>query len=100
MTALEDFGEMDRECLENLLESVRVDARLNFIGRIGARQEILRVLRNRLYIENHLKNFPQVRKISTHKDQRSANKKTSVYCWPFKNWDDALVQYPCQRQTI
>jgi hypothetical protein len=60
-TGLDDFGEdalIHR--LEILLESFRVDAHLNFIGRIVVYNDILRVLRNRLRLVDDRKRHPEI----------------------------------------
>jgi hypothetical protein len=49
---LDDFGEDDfREPLGRLLESCWRDARLNMIGNIALRSDVLRILRNRLLLQ-------------------------------------------------
>jgi len=48
---LDDFGDGDfREPLGRLLESCWRDARLNVIGTIALRSDVLRILRNRLLL--------------------------------------------------
>src|SRR5438874_12215854 len=49
---LNDFGDGDfREPLGRLLESCWRDARLNVIGNIALRSDVLRILRNRLLLQ-------------------------------------------------
>ncbi|HET7227218.1 MAG TPA: sulfotransferase [Chthoniobacterales bacterium] len=55
-TGLHDFGDGDfREPLARLLESCWRDARLNVIGNIALRSDVLRILRNRLFLQRDLR---------------------------------------------
>src|SRR6266446_1388106 len=58
---LDDFGDGDfREPLARLLESCWRDARLNVIGNIALRSDILRILRNRLLLQRDLRLHPEI----------------------------------------
>ncbi len=60
-TGLNDFGNEDfMERLAVLINSLNNEGRLTTIGRISAKETISRYLRNRLLIENHLKNHPEI----------------------------------------
>jgi hypothetical protein len=60
-TELEDFGgEEFRRGLGRLVDSLNEDAHLNVLGRIGARTTLLSNLRNRLQLQDHRKQHPQV----------------------------------------
>src|ERR1700757_2150453 len=51
-TGLDDFGPGDFfEPLSRLLESCQQEARLNFVGRMALRSDLLRMLSNRLLLE-------------------------------------------------
>src|SRR4051812_26167795 len=51
-TGLDDFGPGDFfEPLSRLLESCQREARLNFVGRIALRSDLVRMLSNRLFLE-------------------------------------------------
>ena len=59
--ALDDFGDGDfREPLARLLESCWRDARLNVIGNIALRSDVLRILRNRLFLQRDRQLHPQI----------------------------------------
>src|SRR5437764_12254127 len=58
---LDDFGDGDfREPLARLLESCWRDARLNVIGNIALRSDVLRILRNRLLLQRDLRLHPEI----------------------------------------
>jgi hypothetical protein len=58
---LDDFGDGDfREPLDRLLESCWRDARLNVIGNIALRSDVLRILRNRLLLQRDLSLHPEI----------------------------------------
>lgn len=60
-TNLDDFGDGDfREPLERLLESCWRDARLNTIGNIALRSDVLRILRNRLWLQRDRSLYPEI----------------------------------------
>lgn len=60
-THLDNFGnESFREPLRLLIESLRAEARLNFMGRLAARQDLLRLLINRLLIEEDRRQNPGI----------------------------------------
>jgi hypothetical protein len=58
---LDDFGDGDfREPLGHLLESCWRDARLNAIGTIALRSDVLRILRNRLLLQRDRSLHPEI----------------------------------------
>ena len=58
---LNDFGDGDfREALGRLLESCWRDARLNAIGTIALRSDVLRILRNRLLLQRDRSLHPEI----------------------------------------
>ncbi len=58
---LNDFGDGDfREALGRLLESCWRDARLNVIGNIALRSDVLRILRNRLLLQRDRSLHPEI----------------------------------------
>ena len=58
---LDDFGDGDfREPLGHLLESCWRDARLNAIGSIAPRSDVLRILRNRLLLQRDRSLHPEI----------------------------------------
>jgi hypothetical protein len=58
---LDDFGDGDfREPLGRLLESCWRDARLNVIGNIALRSDVLRILRNRLLLRRDRRLHPEI----------------------------------------
>ena len=58
---LSDFGDGDfREPLGRLLESCWQDARLNVIGNIALRSDVLRILRNRLLLQRDRSLRPEI----------------------------------------
>jgi hypothetical protein len=60
-TGLADFGDQTfREPLRRLLESMEAEARLNPLGRVAARQDLIRLLVNRLRMEADRKAHPQI----------------------------------------
>ena len=60
-TALEDFGDPSfREPLNRLLKSLDSDARMNFMGRLAARHDVIRLLTNRLRMEEDRKRNPEI----------------------------------------
>jgi Sulfotransferase family len=60
-TRLEDFGEEDfREPLRMVLQGLQDEARLTFIGRIAAREDIVGLLTNRLRLQEDGKRQPQI----------------------------------------
>src|SRR3954466_7281313 len=61
-TGLDDFGPGDFfEPLSRLLESCQREARLNFIGKIALRSDIIRMLSNRLLLERDRHLHPTIR---------------------------------------
>src|SRR3954471_21233612 len=61
-TGLDDFGPGDFfEPLSRLLESCQREARLNFIGKIALRSDIIRMLSNRLRLEQDRHLDPAIR---------------------------------------
>ncbi len=61
LTGLDDMGEPSfYEPLTVLLQSIETDARLNLIGRICFRSDILRMLCNRLCVQQERKSHPQI----------------------------------------
>jgi hypothetical protein len=60
-TGLDDAGdESFHRAFEVLLESLESDAHLNFIGRICAHSDILRLLCNRLLLKEYRRRYPQI----------------------------------------
>ena len=60
-TGLDDFGdEAFREPFERVVRSLDGEARLNLIGRIAARQDLLRLLSNRLRMIDDGKRHPEI----------------------------------------
>ena len=60
-TALEDFGGLSfREPLGRLLESLDSEARLNLMGRLATRHDVIRLLTNRLRMEEDRKRNPEI----------------------------------------
>lgn len=60
-TGLGDFGdEAFREPFERVVRSLDGEARLNLIGRIAARQDLLRLLSNRLRMIDDAKRHPEI----------------------------------------
>jgi len=60
-TGLEDFGDgAFREPLALVVRSLDTEARLNLIGRIAARQDILRLLSNRLKMVEDARRHPEI----------------------------------------
>ncbi len=60
-TGLNDFGdERFLEPLTILVDSLERESRLTTLGRISVRETIGRYLRNRLYIQEHLKKHPEI----------------------------------------
>jgi len=58
---LESFGEPDFEpAMRSLLSACDSEARLNLIGRLALRSDVLRVLRNRLQLERDRQLHPQI----------------------------------------
>src|SRR3954466_919162 len=61
-TGLDDFGPGDFfEPLSRLLESCQREARLNFIGEIALRSDLVRMLSNRLLLERDRHFHPSIR---------------------------------------
>ncbi len=61
---LSDFGDPGfRQCLERLADSVVTEARLNSFGRFMEKQNLTRILRNRLRMENDIKKHPEIETI-------------------------------------
>ncbi|CUU59253.1 Sulfotransferase family protein [Parafrankia irregularis] len=59
-TGLDDFGEDTfREGLERLVRALRTEARLNSVGEYSVRAVIVRLLKNRLRIEDWYRRHPQ-----------------------------------------
>ena len=55
-TGLDDFGDPGfRDPLRRVIADFEQEARLSFLGRIAARQDLIRLLSNRLRIEWHRK---------------------------------------------
>src|ERR1700736_506868 len=62
-TGLDDFGPGDFfEPLSRLLESCQREARLNFVGKIALRSDLIRMLSNRLLLERDRHLHPAIRK--------------------------------------
>lgn len=60
-TGLDDFGDASfREPFERVVRSLDGEARLNLVGRIAARQDLLRLLSNRLRIIDDAKRHPEI----------------------------------------
>jgi hypothetical protein len=60
-TGLDDFGDPAfREPFERVVRSLDGEARLNLIGRIAARQDLLRLLSNRLRMIDDAKRHPEI----------------------------------------
>jgi hypothetical protein len=60
-TGLEDFGDGDfREALDRLLGSFEHEASLSLIGRIAARQDLTRLLANRLRLVEDRRRHPEI----------------------------------------
>lgn len=60
-TGLDDFGDPAfREPFERIVRSLDGEARLNLIGRIAARQDLLRLLSNRLRMIDDAKRHPEI----------------------------------------
>lgn len=60
-TGLSDFGDpFFRQPLSTLLESLESDAGLTTIGRMGVRGELIRSLKNRLYMTDVCKGAPEI----------------------------------------
>jgi hypothetical protein len=60
-TGLEDFGDPSfREPLRRLLESLEEEARLNLVGRLASRYDMVRLLANRLRMEEDRKRNPGI----------------------------------------
>jgi len=60
-TSLNDFGDLSfREPLKRLLKSVESEARLNLMGRLATRHDVIRLLANRLRMEEDRKRNPGI----------------------------------------
>lgn len=60
-TGLEDFGEGDfREPLRRLIVALNDEARLNFVGRMAARQDVIQILSNRLHLAHDRRKYPEI----------------------------------------
>jgi hypothetical protein len=62
-TGLEDFGDFDgdwRGRLDGLVHEIETSAKLNVLGRLMTRQEILRCLRTRLFMTRELRADPSI----------------------------------------
>jgi hypothetical protein len=58
---LSDFGEHDFfEPLSRLLESCHLEARLNLIGKFAVRNDVVRILCNRLHLEDDRRRHPEI----------------------------------------
>ena len=67
-TALEDFGDPPfREPLRRLLESLEAEARLNLMGRLATRYDVVRLLANRLRMEEDRKRNPGIAEEETRR---------------------------------
>ncbi len=56
-----DFGAPDvHEPLDRLLQSLATDARLNLMGRVAAREDLTRMLSNRLQLERDRQQYPGI----------------------------------------
>jgi len=63
-TGLYDWGEDDfRAPFKTLLDSFEREANLNLLGRVAARQTCIRLLTNRLYIQENLRRNPEILQI-------------------------------------
>jgi len=60
-SGLNDFGDPDFfEPLSRLLESCHREARLNVIGKLAVRNDVVRILCNRLHIEHDRRRYPEI----------------------------------------
>ena len=60
-TRLADFGDLAfRDPLQRLLHSLDTEARLNLVGRVAAREDITRVLVNRLELQRDRQQYPGI----------------------------------------
>ncbi|MBV9619244.1 MAG: sulfotransferase [Verrucomicrobia bacterium] len=60
-SGLSDFGEPDFfEPLSRLLESCHREARLNVIGKLAVRNDVVRILCNRLHLEDDRRRHPEI----------------------------------------
>jgi len=60
-TRLDDFGDGTfREPFRRLLRSIEAEARLNLFGRIAAREDITRILANRLRLQRDRREHPEI----------------------------------------
>ncbi|HVO23111.1 MAG TPA: sulfotransferase [Candidatus Margulisiibacteriota bacterium] len=60
-TRLADFGDLAfRDPLQRLLHSLETEARLNLVGRVAAREDITRVLVNRLELQRDRQQYPGI----------------------------------------
>jgi hypothetical protein len=67
-TALDDFGDPSfREPLRRLLESLEAEARLNPMGRLATRYDLIRLLINRLRMEEDRKRNPGIAEEETRR---------------------------------
>ena len=58
---LKEFGEPDfRKALNSLVTACRQEAQLNLVGKLALRSDVLRVLRNRLLMEQDRKDHPAI----------------------------------------
>ena len=58
---LDDFGDGEfRDPLRRLLHSLEAEARLNFLGRIAAREDLTRILANRLRLQHDRQQYPDI----------------------------------------
>lgn len=60
-TGLSDFGnDAFQEPLGRLLESIEREAQLSFVGRLAAREDVIRILINRLKLQRDRERHPQI----------------------------------------
>lgn len=60
-TKLDDFGgDAFHEPLRRLIDSVEQDARLSFVGRLAAREDLIRLLINRLKLQRDRARYPEI----------------------------------------
>src|ERR1700737_4272847 len=65
-SGLNDFGEPDFfEPLSRLLESCHREARLNVIGKLAVRNDVARILCNRLHLERDRLRYPEIARQET-----------------------------------
>jgi Sulfotransferase family len=67
-TGLYDFGDVAfQEPLRRLLQSLQAEAQLNLVGRVAAREDLTRILVNRLKLEHDRQQHPQIAAEEIHR---------------------------------